>query len=98
MKQAGYHLANHLAAELKEELRENQAQILAMVQTIDMDDWRNGEESTQDNKFETANAMFQIIQQETIKMVKTLQKEIKNLKDENKNENKNKNKKSDKTV
>ena len=81
MKQAGYHHANHLAAELKEELRENQAQMLALVQNVNMDDWRN-EEEIQDTKLESANAMSQNIQQETIKMIKALQTELKNLKDE----------------
>ena len=81
MKHAGYHHANHLAAELKEELRENQAQMLALVQNVNMDDWQN-EEEIQDTKLESANAMSQNIQQETIKMIKALQTELKNLKDE----------------
>ena len=76
MKQAGYHHANHLAAALKEELRNNQAQMIAMVQNVNMDDWRN-EEEVQDQKLESVNAMSQNIQQETIKMIKVLQTEVK---------------------
>ena len=76
MAQAGYHHANHLVSEIRDELKNNKIQMLALLQEHN-EDFTQEEETTQDT-IAAANAATQIsVQTETLKVLNELQKQLK---------------------
>ena len=100
MKQAGYHHANHLAAEIREELRESQMQMLALARntTYLEDDELNVHQEAQPSSQNNANAIMQNnIQYQTAELLQSLQKDLKLLTEQlkgNQNPNKRPNRKT----
>ena len=86
MAQAGYHHANLLASKIKEELQENQSQMLAVVKEFSEIYTDNYEQDFNAN-LDTANAVTQInLQSETLKVLQELQTQLQNLSSEVKSE------------
>ena len=78
MAQAGYHHANHLASEIRDELKNNQMQMLALLQDYN-------ENNTQEDELDietpvAANTVTQMsVQTETLKVLSDLQKQLQAL-------------------
>ena len=82
MKQAGYHHANHLVAEIREELRESQMQMLALARntTYLEDEEQNVHQEAQPSSQNNPNAIMQNnIQYQTAELLQSLQKDLKLL-------------------
>lgn len=85
MAQAGFHHANHLATEIRKELNENQSQMLALLREFSE---TNTEIENQEQELQRANLVPQIdVQNETLKTLLELQKQLKNLTNEVKSGN-----------
>lgn len=84
MAQSGFHHANHLASEIRSELRENQTQMLSLLQDFnDPNIQPEYETNLKNTELETANAVTQTaVQSETLKVLQQLQKQLLNLTDE----------------
>lgn len=87
MAQAGYQHANHLASEIRTELRGNQTQMLALMKTFTESHTTDEDVSSdEDNVNHTANAVSQMtVQTETLKLLTELQKQLQRLTNEMKN-------------
>ena len=100
MKQAGFHHANHLAAEIREELRESQMKMLALAGNTNYleDEEQNVHQEAQPFSQNNANAIMQnSIQYQTAELLKSLQKDLKLLSEQlkgNQNSKKRPNKKT----
>ena len=80
MAQAGYMHANHLATEIRNELRENNSQILSLMQSFNGTNVDYEPEEIVDHQSLTANAATQVsVQAETLKVLVEMQKQLQNL-------------------
>ena len=81
MAQAGYQHANHLATELRNEFRENQTQMLALMQNLSEKEQEiEHDNQVEDDKVLAANAATQMsMQAETLKVLVQLQKQLETL-------------------
>jgi hypothetical protein len=85
MAQAGYHHANHLATEIREELKDSQFQMLALLKNMS----EVPAENNPDIEDLNTNIATQVtIQTETLKVLQEMQKQLQNLSNEVKNGNK----------
>ena len=81
MAQAGYQHANHLADEIRSEIRENQHQMVSIMKTFSTQDYEN--EGQENDNIHTANAVTQLsVQQETLKALMDLQRQLQSLTNE----------------
>ena len=80
MKQAGYHHANHLASEIRDELRHSQMQMLALAQNLTLPE---ESEEAQPIEGNSVNAVVQTsTQQQTNELLQALQENLKLLTDQ----------------
>ena len=98
MKQAGYHHANHLAAEIRQELRESQMQMLALATNVgEVEEIDQDEVNLQQFINNNANAVVQSnIQKQTAELLQSLQKDLQHFKDQLKTNGANPKKRSNK--
>ena len=86
MAQAGYHHANHLAQEIREELQGNQQQMIALLQNYDNVTHERDTETDGEHNLTVANAATSInVQSETLKVLQDLQKQLQTISQEVKN-------------
>ena len=78
MTQLGFHHANHLASEIRSELRANQTQMLSLLQSFsDTNIQAENDTNANNNKLETVNAVTQTaVQFETLKVLQQLQNQL----------------------
>ena len=90
MAQAGYHHANHLATEIREELKDSQFQMLALLKNMsEVPAENNPDIEDLNTNIATANIATQVtMQTETLKVLQEMQKQLQNLSNEVKNGNK----------
>jgi hypothetical protein len=86
MAQAGYHHANHLAQEIREELQGNQQQMIALLQNYYNVTHERDTETDGGQHLAAANAATTInVQSGALKVLQDLQKQLQTISQEVKN-------------
>jgi hypothetical protein len=80
MAQSGYMHANHLASEIRNELRENNSQMLSLMQSFNGTNVEYEPEEIVEHQSLTANSATQAsVQAETLKVLVEMQQQLQNL-------------------
>ena len=86
MAQAGYYHANHLASKIRDELKDNQTQMSALLKDFSGNTYENAITDATNTNIASVNVTAQInVQTETLKVLQQLQTQLHTLSNEVKN-------------